>query len=243
MENRITLLATYAKDRLVDSSGKLIRSQEGGPALFIANVFDRNKVKYDVPFRQDMEVEVMLTGSEELGKVTKKPDTVSVNYPSLDTTAIVISTILDEFSLDGIDQYNGKVFADVQGYVRDGEQFGQKKRWTLPSSLEDSFFCLKAADYEVDFIPPRLLEKQKQKLLLLTQGQKGCILFVNGEQFTFTPENIVEGENTLGAGDTFFASFIAEYLKKGSAQDSCTYAISNTYDFLLNKSSHSNQSS
>lgn len=45
-KNKITILSTFARDRLLDETGCLIREQEGGPAFYLKNTFKNEKISF-----------------------------------------------------------------------------------------------------------------------------------------------------------------------------------------------------
>lgn len=88
-----------------------------------------------------------------MGKVPKKPRPLKVKFSSIKTPFLLISTLLDEFSLKGISNFKGKTFLDIQGYARDGKDFGKKKHWKPDKEIVDSIFCLKGTKQEIEYIP------------------------------------------------------------------------------------------
>ena len=121
---------------------------------------------------------------------------------------------------------------DIQGYVRDGSDFGKKKYWNPPEEVVNSIFCLKGTSEELLYIPSSFLESQKQKILIETKGQLGCEIFIRGKHRAIHPSRIVDTNDTIGAGDTFFAYFISEYIRKQNVQMSAVYATEETRKFL-----------
>lgn len=235
MKPIITLLATQAHDTLVDEAGTILKTQEGGPALFLRSVFDGLGVDYDFRSPKRMEVEVLITPTDEFGRMKTPVLPLVIDGASITTPALVISTILDEVALEPLSNYAGKLFLDVQGYVRDGTEFGKKKFWQPSPALGKLIFCIKATEVELKYISAELVEAQKQKLLLVTKGDRGCDVYSCGKSFSVVPSKAVKAPNTIGAGDTFFGAFIAEYLKTEDSQASAQAAQTIVEKFLQQK--------
>lgn len=68
--------------------------------------------------------------------------------------------------------------------------------------------------YDMDFhnICRLLLEKYELKIVILTCGTNGSYVFTS-ENVSFQPTPIVDVEDTVGAGDSFTAAFIASIIK------------------------------
>ena len=237
----VTLIATRAQDTLVDEAGIIIKIQEGGPALFLRSAFDAMKVAYDFQSPEIMDVEILITPKDEFGRMKHPVPALSIDGRSISTPALVVSTILDEVSLDALSSYTGKLFLDVQGYVRDGKEFGKKKEWEPTNAVSESIFAIKATEQELKYIPAELVaclrrqEAQKKKLLLVTKGEKGCDVYSCGKEYSVVPSRAVKAKDTIGAGDTFFGSFIAEFLKTGNPELSAQVAQKTVEKFLQQK--------
>lgn len=235
--NNITVLASFSTDKLLDKSGSLLREQKGGPALFIQKTFSEEKVFFDLPYRSNLQVEILITPQGEFGRVKTKVNPVKIDWSSFNTSAVLISTILDEYDLKGIEMYNNQVFLDVQGYVRDGKDFGKKKFWNFDS---DSVFCVKGTEEEISYLPKEFVKKQKQKMLLVTLGPKGSILYLKNRAVKAKPIKTISTPDTIGAGDSFFAYFVVAYLRSNNPKQSLEYATVKTTSFLSSKLHHTN---
>lgn len=229
-DKKITLLSSFADDYLYDQNGNRFGTQIGGPAFYITKVLEKEGLDYDLIQSDKFEVEIRLGQSGETGRILNEVKEVKVAFKDIQNPFILISTIGSEFSLEGIENYQGKVFLDVQGFTRIKGDF-TKKSWKPDSLLSEKIFCLKATGKELSFLPADLIEKQKQKMLLITYGAAGSELYCLGEKYFKTPEE-VPIKDTVGAGDTFFAYFISQSIKNNSPEDDLHYATEKTNQFL-----------
>lgn len=63
------------------------------------------------------------------------------------------------------------------------------------------------------------------KIIIITKGENGSLVYdISGEKFFETPAEKVETVSTVGAGDSFSASFLSEYLKTKDIQSSLLLA-------------------
>lgn len=180
-----------------------------------------------------MRVEILIKDGEEFGRIKQKNKSKEINFSTISTPFIFISTILNDFNLKGIGSFKGKIFLDIQGYVRNGNDFGKKKRWKPAKEISSSIFCLKGNEREINYLPSSFIRKQKQKILLVTRGKKGCEIWVNGIKKVIKPSKLIRNiKNAIGAGDSFFTYFIAKFLKTNNSVISAKYAIVKTSEFL-----------
>jgi len=231
--NQVTVFSTFAKDKLIDKNRKIIREQKGGPALYITSVLDRENINFNLVTAPLLRVEILIKDGEEFGRIKQKNKSKEINFSTISTPFIFISTILNDFNLKGIGSFKGKIFLDIQGYVRNGNDFGKKKRWKPAKEISSSIFCLKGNEREINYLPSSFIRKQKQKILLVTRGKKGCEIWVNGIKKVIKPSKLIRNiKNAIGAGDSFFTYFIAKFLKTNNSVISAKYAIVKTSEFL-----------
>ena len=146
---------------------------------------------------------------------------------------VLISTIGKEWLLGGKFNRKAKIFLDIQGYVRDLKHFGKKTFFKSPF-LED-ISCLKGTVEEINHLPKEIIKKQRSKCLIITKGNEGLILYYKGNKSLLRPNKKIQRKDTLGAGDTFFAYFVDQFLKINNAFKSAQYAINKTSEFLSSK--------
>lgn len=63
------------------------------------------------------------------------------------------------------------------------------------------------------------ISAQTGKLMVVTLGAEGSLAFVGREQFRVNAVSVSDAVDTTGAGDSFAAAFLAEYLSKRSIQE------------------------
>jgi len=236
--NNITILSTFAKDKLFSEGGVLIRKQEGGPALFLKQALKNDGQDFVLQTGPKMEVEILVTEKGEFGKISRKLKSKRVSFSKIKTSFLIISSLLDEYDLAKLPTFKGKVFLDIQGYVRNGKDFGKKKIWKPDKEIFANIFCLKGTKEEMQNLPTQYIQQQKQKLLLITNGKHGCEVFAFGKRFVIKPSKVVKSKDTIGAGDTFFAYFISRFAKTENTLGSARYAINKTSQFLSAQNDH-----
>lgn len=207
---QLTIVSTFVKDILWSEKDQMLSAQTGGPAYFFSNVFKtQNIVSYDLITGPEMEVDIkVIPGKGEFGKV-KQLD-ISQLLPKVSSPNLLISTLYREWDLRGLNDYQGRVFLDVQGYVRNPNGgFGKKQQWREITSIQDKLFLVKGTELEVGYLPPDFVSAQKQlRCLVVTKGAEGSDVFYKGTRFFFRPSVQLNLPNTLGAGDTFLANLV-----------------------------------
>lgn len=228
----VTVLSSYARDMLIDEENQLLRVQRGGPALFISQVLDDTNTPYVLKTYQDIEVEIRVTASGEFGRIKKSPIS---QEPKIQTQNVLVSTLVDEWPL-AYKNFTGNLWIDIQGFVREPQNFGVKKSISLRPSFQP--FCIKGTEEEINYLPPAFTKDQKNRLLITTNGSAGSTVFFKGKKYQFKPDEVIVSRDTLGAGDTFFASFFAEFIKTADPKLSGRFATVTTSNFLRNKKHH-----
>jgi len=237
-KNNITVFSSFALDRLLDKKGRLLNEQKGGPAFYIELALKKEQIAFNLLCYPTLEVEILIDPIKgEYGRITSRVKPKKINWRLYDSSTILVSTLLNEFDINTIKECKQQVFLDVQGYVRDGKNFGKKKFWDFNA---DTLFCVKGTEEEISYLPKNFIEKQKQKMLLMTLGSNGSILYFKNKAISTKPEMVIRSTDTIGAGDSFFAYFITKYLQSNNPALSLEYATSKTTSFLSSKTHHTN---
>jgi len=228
----ITIVSTYATDRIYDATGNWIWDQQGGPCLFIVDAMQHQRISYRTltPAKKAL-VDIKLDKAGEIGTVKSIP-AFEVDWSSITSPYLLISTLLDEISLIKIEMYNGKICLDVQGFVRKARS-DDRTTWTMPHGLYENCFCLKATEEELEYMPSRFVEQQKQKLLVVTRGPRGVEYWEKGKHKEAFPKEIIACSETIGAGDTFFCKCGCWTIPERIS--GCSYKQQSAYDLCFSK--------
>jgi len=234
MKEVISVVSTFATDKLVRENGEVMAEQAGGPILFLETTLKKSNIPYQSFTGQPIDVEILITENGEFGKIPFQPPSLKLPVDEL-SSWVVISTLLREWDLSNCINYDGKLFVDIQGYVRDGEDFGKKRIWHEIVDFADHIFCLKGTKEEVSYLPSVIQEDQKKRLLIGTDGSRGVDIFYKGSH-TFIPvRTTLASSNTIGAGDTFFGYFVGEMFKGADPVNAARVAVERTTFFLKDK--------
>lgn len=232
-KEKIAVVSTEANDILINSEGKIFSRQPGGPTLFIERALKDSRVPYKL-FKSDViDVHILVTDEGEFGKVPSRPIQRKLGELNVRQWAIV-STVLNEWIInDG--PLPDKLFIDLQGFVRDGNDFGKKRRWEEINEFADKVFCLKGTEEEVACLPPAIIEDQKNRLLIITKGTEGADIFDRRKFTHISVEEVTGIPNTIGAGDSFLAYFVAAMYQGSEPAEAGAIAAQKTTEFLKQK--------
>jgi len=234
-EKNISLISSFAEDKIIDKKNNFIKKQKGGPAFYINQIFKKEAIRFDLLTASPFQVEILVKNNEEFGKITKKSKKIEVDYKNITTPILFISGILDEINLNNIHQYTGRIFLDAQSFVRNGSFFGGKKQWKPTKKIIDSFFCIKATQEELAHLSPELVRAQKNKCLLITKGKKGFDLYLKNDKLIYKPIKEIDNSENIGAGDSFFSYFVANFSRTENLLKAADYANKKIINFLENK--------
>lgn len=232
MSKEISIISSFATDRLIDGKTRnIINEQRGGPILYLAQALEKLGLKPKLFYGEELLVEILVMEHDEFGSIKGQPERLPL--PDIVTSSAIVSTILDEWDLTNADQYPGHLFVDIQGYVRDGSDFGKKKSWEQIRELAPSIFCLKGNTVEIGMLPSDVIEDQKRKrMLIVTKDREGLEIFFKGQHIDCQPATVVHPPNTIGAGDTFFANFVYQFMSTDNIESAARFALDKTCEFL-----------
>lgn len=233
MKFDITLLSSYAHDIVINSITKARTIKPGGPALFVEEVFKKEDILYNPIVKKDIQVEVTVYKNGEKSRILPISSTEAPVEMFADT--VLISTLLREWDLSKLSGYKGKAFLDVQGYVRDGSNLGGKKHWDSINDIIDSVYALKGTKEEIHYLSKTVVAKQKNKIMIVTNGSNPVDLYVKNTKYTLPVVKVVNLQNTIGAGDTFYAYFVVDVVKGVDPIEATKHAIKKTNNFLQRK--------
>ena len=230
----ISLISTATVDIFMDKQETVLASAEGGPALFLGRALAEERVPYDTCNGELLKVEILVTADGEFGRIPVVPAPMPIKQEVLSDWTIV-STVLEEWQFVSDVDLPAHLFVDLQGFVRDGQNFGGKKQWDISPKLAGQIFCMKGTAEEVRYLPPAVLADQKRRLLLITHGKDGVELFAKGKRQHFAAEQIPGLKHTVGAGDTLFGHFIAGLYKGATPEAALKQALRRVARFLKRK--------
>ncbi|MFA5173225.1 MAG: PfkB family carbohydrate kinase [Candidatus Paceibacterota bacterium] len=228
----ITLIATKTVDHInnLDKAVKLVRS--GGPALYCKEALNALgcKVCLLTP-KNPVTVHIIIKDQHEkirikrVGKIMLPKRLFSRN--------ILLSPILGEFNLEQLSERDCCIFLDAQGYIRvKGENLVHF--WDCcPKDLKN-VVALKVNQRESKYVPKKVIKLFQSRILLITHGQKGVEIWHHGRQ-DFVKSNPIEAKDTLGAGDTFFGSFVALFIQSNNALLATEIAVRKAEELLQRK--------
>jgi len=170
-------------------------------------------------------------------RVLAKADPFTVeNLADIEADVFHLGTLLaDDFGLDVIKQLSkrGKVSVDVQGYLRrvEGETVVNTDYSDKLEALP-YIDILKANEKEMEVLTgstdpreaARILAGWGVKEVLLTLGDKGSLVYVDGRFYdipVFTPKALVDA---TGCGDTYMAGYLHMRRKGASYSEAATFA-------------------
>ena len=234
MQKEISVFSTKAIDTLLNRNGEVISRQPGGPIFFIENVFKKTGIPFKSYNRKPVNVEILITDKGEFGRIPNPPRSLAIPFSKKENW-IIVSTLLSEWNFSKIKNFQGKIFVDIQGFVRDGRDFGKKRVWEESKNFANKIFCLKGTKQEVSFLPTEVQESQKSRMLVVTDGKNGVDLFFQGTKTYIPVEKVVKTKDTIGAGDTFFAYFVVAMFQGKSPVEAAKTAIQKTSEFLERK--------
>lgn len=234
MGSKIVVISSYAQDRLVSPQGKIVKNQLGGPILFLHRALKDSGIPHELIYGDKINVEILISERGEFGKVLTTPKVQPLPFlkPS---SWVIISTVLQEWDLTSLLNFEGRVFVDIQGFVRDGSDFGKKKYWEEVAVFADKIFCLKGTRQEVSYLPKEVLENQKQRLLVITDGDQDLEVFYQGKRFFIPVEQSKKPKDTIGAGDIFLGYLVASMYQGKNPLEAVKHATYKVAQFLRSK--------
>ncbi len=230
--NHISVFSTKTKDRLITPNGVQLISYVGGPITFIEQALKKLNISYQAKSGDMAEIEIAIYPDHEVGRVKKLSGRQIPNAINL-SPWVIVSTVLQEWDISHLKV--PKLFIDIQGYVRKGEKFGEKALWEEALAFPNSFYCLKGTEEEVRYLPQKILNRQKQKMLVITRGPLPVRLYYQGklQEFPIFPE--IKLKDTIGAGDTFFGYFVGHQFLGDGPEMAIAKSIRETIGFLKEK--------
>ncbi|MFH2036968.1 MAG: PfkB family carbohydrate kinase [Candidatus Zixiibacteriota bacterium] len=158
----------------------------------------------------------------------------------IDSDAILIGPILGEISFEEIKKirahFNGLYFCDPQGLLRDADKNGRithNKKDGINEALS-AFDIVKPNELEGEILTgincrkdpyeaARIIHSWGPKIVIVTLAELGSIIY-DGQILIDIPPYQIDLLDSTGAGDTYMAGFVFEYLKTGDLRKSGCFA-------------------
>jgi rfaE bifunctional protein kinase chain/domain len=135
-------------------------------------------------------------------------DLVKNNFEEFD--CIIISDyckgVVDNFILYSLELYNGPIFIDTK-----------KSNLSLWKNLKNYIIKINSKEYK------NLINKDHIKNLIVTRGPEGCSYF-DGENWKKFFTDPVESPDVVGAGDSFLAGLVKDYLENENIESAIKFA-------------------
>ncbi len=167
-----------------------------------------------------------------------------------DSKAVLIGPILGEVSFDQIRQiresFEGLYFCDPQGLIRHADENNRIVHEKVkgiedalghfdivkPNELEGK--VLTGIDCREDpYKAARLIHEWGPKLVIVTLAELGSVVY-DGDRYYDIPAWDVELLDSTGAGDTYMAGFVFEWLKTQDIRKSACYATATSSIMIEN---------
>lgn len=226
----ITVIASFAEDRIKQKNGKTIR-RRGGPAFWITQSLRDLAAPFTlVSGKKPAIVNITLNKAGESGAVQKTSPIVLSS--KIKTDVVIISTLLDEFPLPKIEKMKSWVALDLQGYARRARATGQ--RLIIPQKLARKIQLLKATTGELDQLDSKSARALRQCTSLITHGAEGFELRTGNNKKTFSARRI-QSPDTLGAGDVLLSAFVLKFILTSDTMQAGLFAKHTVEKFLKAK--------
>lgn len=206
----ITIVSTHTCDRFPPDESGYVREIPGGPAHYIAEALDRLGVSHR-----------LVTGDVALVTVLPGPDGEAYIIPPLpcidlpprfDSPATILSPISREIDPVDVPPSDGLLVVDLQGFVRvPGRPSTELETIDLTALLARAS-VVKASEAEIAHLDKPSLRALAGVTLVTTYGRKGVVLRTAGQRYSVAADP-VETPHTIGAGDSFLASFVTYLLQ------------------------------
>ncbi len=136
--------------------------------------------------------------------------------------------IADEVDVAMIKKFgNAQICLTPQGWMRGWDKNGRITpiHWQAAQEILPLAAAVILSEEDMPARDTLSLYKKQSRLLVLTQGKKGCTVFMNGKERHFAPPFVHQNAETTGAGDIFAAAFfIRLHQTAGNPWESARFA-------------------
>lgn len=229
---KITLIASHTVDHIEDHDRGIQIKRSGGPAYYCGTAISSLGYKPAI-IAGKKPVDVFITVSDHKEHI-HIDQIQTIGLPErLPSRNIILSPILGEFDLRELRSRRCVVFLDAQGYIR-APQGRIELDWQCDLRNLDNIVALKVNRREFRHVHKSIIYVFKHRILLLTKGPDGVELWDHGKRIDIQGHKM-KTTDTLGAGDTFFGSFVIKFLETGDAPAAAKFAIFKAEELLKEK--------
>ena len=228
----VILIASRTIDYINNLDLSIQLKRPGGPALYCKRAMDDFGYRVHlITTSRPTQVFITIRGGHESIRIDRVPKIRLKGH--LPSRNVVLSPILGEFNLEKLTRRQCRIFLDAQGYVRAvGED--QTQVWSCDPRNLKNVIVLKVNQRESSYVPDEILDLLRERILLITHGKEGVEVWERGSRHMVRGKEILTPD-TLGAGDTFFGSFVAAFLEAGDAKTAAKIAITKAEQLLKRK--------
>lgn len=227
----ILLLASQSEDRIHYPNSPKV-TQEGGPFLYISRFLSKKDVSFTAPDQDKAIVDLYVDNEGERGNIIQNE---KIFFPeNIESFSdIIISTVSpNSMDLTYFSSIKNNIYLDLQGFTRANPT--ELERTIRNIFLNISPKIIKGTKYEFELIS-NCVPTNKNTIFIQTNGVKGIDIIKNRRRRHVEIPRIVPSKDTIGAGDTFFASLVFHLIKNDSVYQSVKLAAIDVCDFLETK--------
>lgn len=227
---KILLLASQSEDTITHKDGSIVK-QTGGPFKFISNYLTLHDVVFDSAPNTSAIVNVFVDDNDEHGDIVRA-ETISVPADLNSYDSVIISTVSPfAFDFKTVAGFKGNLFIDLQGFLR-------AEKAKLPEIIKNllliqNFCIIKSTIREralFNNVNGDLLKHTQ--FMVETDNIRGVNLLQENIVRHFNVPRVIQGRDTIGAGDTFFAACIYHFMTGKPINKAVTTAMADVCDFL-----------
>jgi hypothetical protein len=221
----------FTDNIMVGARRNQVEKRAGGPAQFITDVLSDLGHEYEVAKGKRGICEIHVKNGEETGRVVTSN---KVTLSPIKADVVIASSVAGEIPLEKLRGEYPEIHLDAQGFVRDPENFGGRKRFGIAEV--GKIRVLKASSQEMQYLPENLLSHvRKNGVLIVGRGDGAFVLSEGGEDSEY---RINDGPLPYKTGlrDTLFAAFSAKYAETRDAKKAMEFAVHYARKYLVKPS-------
>lgn len=217
----------FADNIVINRDNDSIEKKEGGPAHFIKNTLEELGDEYELAKSKRGIIEIHIEEGKEKGRF---PLACKMTHAPVKSDVVLAYPVSNEVCLDKLKGDFSEIYVDSRGFVRDPENFGGKRNWSLKNF--EKVKVLKTTTLEMQYLPENLLSHVKKNgVLVVFKGDGKISALEGGNEYEYFLEEPAVC-NAIGARETFFAAFSSEYHKTRDSGKAMEFAVDYCRKFL-----------